>query len=117
MQGSETETPKTQLYTNIRYYSPLIVFPMMDCRHFLLRHSKISRFTQVECKFSNIPTSAQLSVGCIALLVLVFTFRHRVVLQRHLLFIAHFNFSIFLHVPTLENVDILRAELTFKLAA
>ena len=31
-------------------------FPMLCCRHSLLWHSKISRFTQVECTFSIIPT-------------------------------------------------------------
>ena len=62
---------------------------MLGCPNSLMRH-KISRFSQVECTFSNIPTCVHLPVGgtlpsafgvtCI-----------RFVLQGHRLIVAHFN--------------------------
>ena len=43
----------------------LLVFPMLGCRYSLLQLCNISRFSQVKCTFSNIPTcpTVHLSVG------------------------------------------------------
>ena len=47
---------------------------MLGCRHSLLRLSNISRFSQVECTFSNISTCEHLPVGGYYLVVLAFLF-------------------------------------------
>ena len=48
-----------------------------------------SRFSQVECTFSNIPTGVHLPVGRHYLVLLALTFRYRVVLWGHLI-VDHF---------------------------
>ena len=70
----------------------LLVCPMLGCLHSLLRLSNISRFSQVECTFSNIPTCEHLPVGehLIYLLFLVLIFEYKSFLQGHLLFVVHY---------------------------
>ena len=68
----------------------LLVFSMLGCRHSLLRLCNISRFSQVKCTFSNIPTYVYLTVGGFYLVLLALTFRYRVVMKGHLLFVDHF---------------------------
>ena len=78
----------------------LLVLPMLGCRHSLMRHCNISRFSQVECTFQNIPTCVQLPVGGHYIVLLALTFRNRVLLLGHLLIVDHFNNKIkYLSLP------------------
>ena len=58
----------------------LLVFSMLGCRHSLLLHCNILRFSQVECTFSNILSCVHLPVGGPYLMLLALTFRYRFVL-------------------------------------
>ena len=49
-------------FKSVIILASLLVFPMLDCRHSLLRHCNFLRFFQVECTFSNIPTFVHLLV-------------------------------------------------------
>ena len=55
----------------------ILVFPMLGCRHFLLRYCNISCFPQVECTLSNIPTCVHFLLGGHYLVFLVLTFSKR----------------------------------------
>ena len=54
-------------FQSVIILASLLVFPILGCRHSLLRHCNISRFSKEECTFSNIPTCVHLQVGSITL--------------------------------------------------
>ena len=78
----------------------LLVFPILGCRHSLLRHCNSSRFSQVECTFSKIPSCVHLPV--VDITPCAFGVNRQVyivVLQRHLLFVDHFKRIKYLTFP------------------
>ena len=87
----------------------------------------ISRFSQEECTFSNIPTCEDLPVEGNYIVLLALTFRYRVALQGHLLFVDQFNKNLtfplmyqleisffFLHVLILHFVSRVETRITEK---
>ena len=85
--GAGSTVQGLTLILSVIILASLLVLSMLGCRHSLLLYSSISRFPLVVCTFLNIPTYAHLQV----LVLLAFTFRYRVVLQGHLLFLALFK--------------------------
>ena len=59
---------------SVIFLASLLVFPMLGCRHSLLRHGNMSN-SLVECTFLNIPTCVHLPVGVHFLAFFAFTFR------------------------------------------
>ena len=45
----------------------MLVFPMVGCRHSVLQHGNMSRFSLVECTFLNIPKCVHLPVGVVSI--------------------------------------------------
>ena len=78
--GQSLTVPREGFNLSVIILASLLVFPMLGCRHSLLRHCNISRFPQVECTFSNILTCVLLPVGWHYLVLLALTFRYRIVL-------------------------------------
>ena len=81
--------PREKIDLSVIILASLLVYPMLGCRHCLLRHSNISRFYQVEGTYSYISTCEHLLVGGHYLLFLALSIK--VVLQGHL-FVDHFYF-------------------------
>ena len=50
----------------------LLGFPMLGCRHSLLRISTVSRFPRVECTFPNVPNCEHWPAGAGWLIILFF---------------------------------------------
>ena len=49
--GAGSIVPREGSNVSVIILASLLVFPMLDCRHSMLRHCNISRFSQVECTF------------------------------------------------------------------
>ena len=61
--GAGSTVPRDGFYLSVIILASFLVFPILGCRHSLLRHCNMSRFSPVECTFSNIPTCVHLPVG------------------------------------------------------
>ena len=85
--GAGSAIPREGFDLSVIILASLLVYPMLGCRHSLLRRSNISRFYQVECTFSNISSCEHLPVGGHFLVFLALSIK--VILQGHL-FVDHF---------------------------
>ena len=84
--GAGSTVPRKVDNLSVIILASLLICPLFGCRHSLLRLNNISRYSQVECTFSNIPTCEHLPVGghYLVLLALKLTCHH--INRRHFCF-------------------------------